>query len=259
MSVSSSSNTTKLGVGLKKIQWGKVALLPLWVVVGFGVSQLILTGIILALKAFGVSFGAINPALLNTLFAACIYSLSLLIVLGMPWWIQKYKTTKQELGLQRLPTWTDIGLAPVGFGLYLFLSAIILYVLTLIFPAFDSAQLQQTGFGNLSQRYEYILAFITLVVVAPVAEEILFRGYLYGKLRGSIPVWLAILITSVLFGAVHGQWNVAVDVFALGIILCTLREVTGSIWAGIMLHMIKNGIAFYLLFINPSFLRIIGG
>lgn len=259
MSVSSSSNASKAWAGLKKIKWGQVALLPLWVVVGFGVSQLLLTAIILILKAFGISFAAVNVTLINALFAACIYSLSLLIVIGLPWWIKKYKTTKQELGLQRLPTWADIGLAPVGFGLYLFLSAIILYVLILIFPAFDSAQLQQTGFGNLSQRYEYLLAFITLVVAAPVAEEILFRGYLYGKLRKSVPVWLAILITSVLFGAVHGQWNVAVDVFALSIILCTLREVTGSIWAGIMLHMIKNGIAFYLLFINPSFLRIIGG
>jgi membrane protease YdiL (CAAX protease family) len=93
-----------------------------------------------------------------------------------------------------------------------------------------------------------------LVVIAPFAEEILFRGYLYGKLRKSIPTWLAMVVTSALFGAIHAQWNVGVDVFVLSMVACSLREVTGGIWAGILLHMLKNGLAFYILFINPSFL-----
>ena len=37
--------------------------------------------------------------------------------------------------------------------------------------------------------------------------------------------------------------------FALSIVLCGLREITGTIHAGILLHMLKNGIAFYLLFV----------
>jgi membrane protease YdiL (CAAX protease family) len=53
------------------------------------------------------------------------------------------------------------------------------------------------------------------------------------------------------FGAVHGQWNVAIDVFSLSLIMCGLREITGNIWAGALLHMLKNGLAFYILFINP--------
>lgn len=242
-----------------KVKWSRLFALPLWVIVGFGVSHLTLTGILLTLKAFGVSFATVNLALLNTVLAASLYTLSLLVVIGVPWLLRKHTTNREELGLQRLPSWMDIVLAPVGFGLYLFLSAIVLYIVGLIFPAFDGNQLQETGFGNLSQRYEYALAFITLVVIAPIAEEILFRGYLYGKLRKTAPAWLAIVITSLLFGAVHGQWNVAIDVFVLGVMLSVLREVTGSIWAGILLHMIKNGVAFYLLFINPSLLRIMGG
>lgn len=240
----------------KRARWSRLFLLPLWVMVGFGISNIVLSGVILGLKAIGVPFQGVNFALLNTILAACIYGLSLLIVIGVPWLARKHSTNREELGLQRLPNWADIGLAPLGFALYFLLTAGILYVVTLVFPAFDSNQMQETGFGNLYQRYEYILAFITLVVAAPVAEEILFRGYLYGKLRKSAPIWLASLITSLLFGAVHGQWNVAVDVFALSLVLCALREVTGSIWAGVLLHMMKNGVAFYLLFINPSVLGI---
>jgi len=39
------------------------------------------------------------------------------------------------------------------------------------------------------------------------------------------------------------------------LVLCTLRIVTGSIWAGVLLHMIKNGLAFYVLFVAPMMLH----
>lgn len=253
MSENSSGKTA-----IKKVRWARLTALSLWVVVGFGVSNVIIASIVLVLSALDVSFKGVSSALLNTILAAIIYILSLLIVIGVPWLIRKHSTNWKELGLQRLPSWKDIGLSFVGFVLYFILSALILYIVTLVFPAFNASQMQETGFGNIARLFEYLLAFLTLVVAAPVAEEILFRGYLYGKLRKNAPMWLSSLVTSILFGAIHGQWNVAVDVFALSMVLCALREVTGSIWAGILLHMLKNGIAFYLLFINPMFLGIIG-
>jgi membrane protease YdiL (CAAX protease family) len=53
---------------------------------------------------------------------------------------------------------------------------------------------------------------------------------------------------SALFGLAHMQWNVAIDVFVLSMVACYLRELTGSIWAGIILHCLKNLIAFIALF-----------
>jgi len=97
------------------------------------------------------------------------------------------------------------------------------------------------------------------VIVAPVAEEIIFRGYLYGKLKKFVPIWVAIVVTSLIFGAIHGAWNLAIDTFALSLILCLMREFTGNIWSSILLHMVKNGIAFYILFINSSLLTTLGG
>ncbi len=242
-----------------KFLWTRLFALPLWVAVSFGLGSLLLTGLLVALKGLGVSFLSVNMTLLNTIFAAAIYLLSLAIVVGLPWLLRRHSTSREEVGLTRFPSWADLGLAPIGFVVYFILTGLVLYVVTLVFPTFDTNQVQETGFGNLVHYYEYLLAFLTLVVVAPVAEEVLFRGYLYGKLRKGAPVWLAVLITSMLFGAVHGQWNVAVDVFSLSVVLCLLREVTGSIWAGILVHMLKNGVAFYLLFVNPSLLSIMGG
>ena len=96
---------------------------------------------------------------------------------------------------------------------------------------------------------EKIIAFLVLVVAAPIVEEIIFRGWLYGKLRARLNAVVSVLIVSVLFGIMHFQWNVGVNVFALSVVLCILREITGTIYAGILTHMIKNGIAFYLLYV----------
>ena len=60
---------------------------------------------------------------------------------------------------------------------------------------------------------------------------------------------ISIFLVSLLFGIVHLQWNVGVNVFAMSIVLCGLREITGTVYAGILTHMIKNGVAFYLLYI----------
>ncbi len=235
-------------------------MLPVWVMIGFGVAQLLFVGVFFyVLGWLGITVEDTNESLLNTVSTACVYVLSVTLVVGIPWWFKKYRTSKRDIGLTRLPRWMDISLAPAGFIVYFLCSASLVYIVGLLIPSFDLNQVQETGFKDITQYHEYILAFATLIIIAPVAEEVLFRGYLYGKLRTVVPVWVAVLITSGLFGVVHGQLNVAVDVFALGVVLCILREVTGSIWTGILLHMLKNSVAFYVLFINPALLHTIGG
>lgn len=254
-----SSDKLPLKAKIRKLDWRLIIVLPLWVLIGFGISQALLLGLVRVLVAAHVPLELLNPAVLNTAAAALVYVLSIAIVIGVPWWLKKYRTTKEDVGLTRLPSWMDILLAPAGFAVYFLCSALLVYAIGALFPGFNINEAQNTGFSGISRSYEYMLAFATLVVIAPIAEEALFRGYLYGKLRKIIPVWVAIPLVSAIFGFVHGQWNVAIDVFALSVILCILREITGSIWAGILLHMLKNGLAFYLLFINPVLLRTIGG
>ena len=99
------------------------------------------------------------------------------------------------------------------------------------------------------QGWERGIAFVMLAVLAPIVEEIIFRGWLYGKLRIKIPKWAAILVTSLLFGLVHLQWNVGITVFCMSVVNCLLREVTGTIYAGILVHILNNSIAFYLVYV----------
>ena len=184
-----------------------------------------------------------------TIYTALAYTVGLILCILIPAKIsKKLRTTREELGLTGLPTWTDLGLAPIGFIVYLIGAAIFTAIFS-IFPWFVLDQAQDTGFSNLFSAPDRIVAFISLAIIAPIAEEIIFRGWLYGKLRAKLSMPTAMLLVSILFGVLHGQWNVGVNVFAMSLVLCGLREITGTIWSGIILHIIKNAIAFYLLYV----------
>ena len=244
-----------------------VLMLLVWVGAAIIASQLILGWLMLAL----VGANTFQKPFVTALYSALSYTLAMVLIIIVPLLLKKQKeakpknSTKQsidwkelrtDLGLKGLPTWTDLGLAPVGFLIYLVLAFIMTFIFSQ-FAWFDASEAQDVGFNFIISGPEKLIAFLTLVVVAPIAEEIIFRGFLYGRLRNLLnvkiankfSVFLSIFLTSLLFGIMHMQWNVGVNVFAMSIVLCALREITGTIHAGILLHMLKNGVAFYLLYV----------
>jgi membrane protease YdiL (CAAX protease family) len=96
------------------------------------------------------------------------------------------------------------------------------------------------------------------VVLPPVVEETVFRGFLFTGIRNRLKPVAAALITSLLFAVPHllesGQsgsllWVAGIDTFTLSLVLCYLRHKTDSLWPGIFLHALKNGIAFVALYV----------
>lgn len=224
--------------------------LSLWLLLGFIAAQILVLVVFQAL--FSASeVASLSVVVLSTVVAAVTYIIALFLVVGTVWWRQKWskKQALKRLGLTRHLTVKDVGLALIGYLPYLASSILLVVVITILVPGFDAEQAQELGFDSLANNLEYVLAFVALVILAPIVEEVLFRGYLFGALRGIVSFIPATLIVSALFGLVHGQWNVALDTFVLSLVLCWLREYTGAIWAPIALHMIKNGLAFTLLFV----------
>lgn len=224
--------------------------LVLWLIFSFFISQLII-GLPMVWLLGKENF---HSTFWTTIYTLLFYALFLFLVLYIPpKVIKKLKADRIELGLKDLPTWTDIGLAPVGFIVYI-LIAWLLTILMSNFPWFDAVEKQELIFNNYYTVPDRILTFISLVVIAPIAEEIAFRGWLYGKLRAVIPkkwsIVISALIVSAVFGALHGQLNVAINVGAMSLVLCAMREITGTVYSGIIFHMLKNAIAFYLLIVT---------
>ena len=179
-----------------------------------------------------------------------------LVVLMLRWLLHIKKSTFKDIGLA-WPSIKDIGLAVLGFGVYFLLYLVIAGVAKTVFPNLDFEQQQQIGFETARANWELVLVFFSLVIMPPLVEEILARGFLYTGLKSKWPKWAAVVVTSAMFAAAHLQfgsgapllWVAAIDTFTLSLVLIYLREKTGNLGASIALHMLKNGLAFMLLFI----------
>ena len=260
----------------KKQRWGlvfKVLLLLVWVAAAVIVAQLIVGYLMLWILGRETFLQPVPTAIYSVLsyLLALVWILFVTPKITIKLKIENEKKdgkhlingklapkamNREDLGLKGLPTWTDIGLAPIGFIVATLLAAGLVAIFN-VFPWFDAEQAQEVGFSVYLVGFDRMVAFVILVLVAPVVEELIFRGWLYGKLRPMLSekmsdrasMLISIFLVSLLFGIVHMQWNVGVNVFAMSIILCGLREITGTIYAGILMHMIKNGVAFWLLYV----------
>jgi uncharacterized protein len=97
---------------------------------------------------------------------------------------------------------------------------------------------------------DYILSILIVALLPAVFEEAIFRGALQNLLSRWLkaPVW-AIVITAIVFSAVHGSYDGFLPRFVLGFILGWLFYRTGNIWVNIIAHFLNNAIGITTLYI----------
>jgi membrane protease YdiL (CAAX protease family) len=78
------------------------------------------------------------------------------------------------------------------------------------------------------------------VVVAPLCEELLFRGFLYPVAKKFTGPWLAAFSSALFFASAHGNLSALLPLFILGLLLVLIYEKTGSLWAPIAVHFCFN-------------------
>lgn len=101
----------------------------------------------------------------------------------------------------------------------------------------DSVKLLQTA----TDPTVLILMAVAAVLVAPVCEELVFRGYLYPVMKKFAGPWVAAICSGLIFAAAHGSLAALLPLFIFGIVLAVLYEKTGSIWAPMAVHFCFNG------------------
>lgn len=86
----------------------------------------------------------------------------------------------------------------------------------------------------------YIWLILGIVILAPIAEELLFRGIIQGELRKAMPEWLAVIIQAILFAAFHVQPIQVSYVIIPGLLLGMAYAWSRSIWVPIIMHIVFN-------------------
>lgn len=147
--------------------------------------------------------------------------------------------------------------ALVGYGIYFMLYVALATAIYLFVPSINVDQEQDIGFDGAKGLMGLGLTFVSLVVIPPLVEEFLFRGFLFSAFRKYTNLLVTTVAVSILFAMGHLQfgngapllWIAAIDTFILSAVLCAIRERTGSIWPGVIIHAVKNGFAFIALFL----------
>lgn len=119
-------------------------------------------------------------------------------------------------------------------------SSVVLEPLLLLFPKEEYQNVtDMVGLGG--------WAILSVVVCAPILEEILFRGLIFESCRERFGSGAAVLISALLFGLVHGVPVQIINAFVVGLIFGYIYLRTGSLLSVIILHAINNGIAYISL------------
>ena len=160
------------------------------------------------------------------------------------WRMKKRKIPLSELGsleIQTKPLFLSIFL----LAAFLLLEEFYFYVLGIEMPE---------SFIEFMLAEPILLGFISVVVVAPIIEEFLFRGFLYSQLRRSfLKDWGSVAVSSLVWTAIHFQYEVGIlfFLFLFGLFLGYFRIKYNSLLIPVALHALNNLIAFILTIYFP--------
>lgn len=172
------------------------------------------------------------------------------LLLPVWWWgVRKYHLPWSALGLRRFDVQRGFGLGCVSLLMVLagnFTWSLFLSVFGLRAQP-DMLALFGGGVWGL------LLALLAGGIIAPVAEEVFFRGYVFAALYKYLGLRRATLLSAALFALVHVLPTSWPPLFLLGILLALLYEQTDSLWPAIAVHAGMNTLGFLLLYVAEVF------
>ena len=225
------------------------------IVAGFATIGLVLLGVVAyAVLAVAWSMAGLPPMAQGAQVLLIFGLEALLIVPAWIWGPGKHGGGWARLGLRPFPALG--GMAWVIGGLLAILAINATWErirLELGWPGQpDFLPIFGEGIGGL------FLALFLGGVVAPVAEEVFFRGYLYAGARHVWGVAWGAVVSSVVFAVVHVVPGVLPPIFVMALIFVLIYERTRSIWPGIILHGVVNSLAFIGAFIAERYPELMG-
>lgn len=127
-------------------------------------------------------------------------------------------------------------------------SVIYIQILNLIDSSLVDRYLDSPNLTSNLEIYEdpvkIAIFFLVIVVMAPIVEELVFRGVLFNLLNKSIKTLPAMILSSLFFGVLHSKTFIPTAI--IGFLICFIYQKTGNIKYSIMAHMFNNLIAFVM-------------
>lgn len=208
-----------------------------------GDAILVISVVFLAFLYFG--------SILQTKFLLRGVAFSELMIAGLVIFAAVYaKCDYKKLFSLRLPSISSI-IASFLLACGGYLSMLVLAtVLSTLLP--ESSVVLEETFGIILDGTGFWQTFLVIAVIAPICEETVFRGYLYGGLKSKGNIMAAVFISSAIFGIYHMSLLKFFTTGLLGLILCIAVECSGSLLSSIWIHICNNAFSVILMFYEES-------
>ena len=154
-------------------------------------------------------------------------------------------------------SWSDLGVLPLDphwrrmatvLGIAMVPATIIISTFIQRQAGADPQDLTRAIAGSGFNLLTAITLFLYIALLQPIAEELLFRGVLFGWLRRTQGFLIANLICAGAFAIAHVQFVAIVATFFVGLVLGWLRERSGTVLAPILMHQVFNALTLVLTF-----------
>jgi len=171
------------------------------------------------------------------------------------WFAHRRRISLASLGFRRPIRWGPLGIAVTGTYVTLFVygGAIELLKELGVDPGWFEGTNEipidpDQGAGTLVPLL--VLFGMAVMIIAPLAEEVLFRGLIFRALDGAWAGWAAIAVSGLAFGVFHTNLAVLIPFSLIGMIFAWTFRASGSLWVTIIAHFIINTLSFIVTVIG---------
>jgi membrane protease YdiL (CAAX protease family) len=221
----------------ERLDWKDLALAFGVLVVMVGLLIAVIVGVVQSglVSLAAVESGAILPALVG--YQTLAFTLAALAPL-----LRHRRAGPGLLGLRRVSLRWLLTAAAIGL---LARGVVILALITVTQAGIEIGNPQgELIAASQGELPAFVLLVLTGAVLTALAEELLFRGVLFGWLRTRLAFWPAAVGSALVFGLFHGVNVVLPVAFTIGVVCAVLYERTRSLWPSVVVHLTNNLLVF---------------
>ena len=187
-----------------------------------------------------IHFFAINIVQMMGLHADAAFRVTITAVLVLPIYLWMMKTDGYEQQKKsRFTFWNGIFVVLLALIVNATLTGVMNEVFTLL-ELYDKEEIMVSSAQDSLFQSSILMQIIGVGVIAPIMEEVLFRGLVYHRLKDYNKGWLSIILAAGMFAVYHGNLRQAVAAFPMAVIMILLYDRWDSILAPILFHITVN-------------------
>ena len=186
---------------------------------------------------------------INRMFISQIMQTAVTIGLIAFFLIKVRKQKFSDIGLKPFAEWRWLPLALAGGVLLYFFTTLLLGMLAVLFPDLAEPQNVSNIIAETQTTWEIIAVVISVAILAPLGEELLFRGYIYHSLAPYYSPMVSMLFTSLVFGAMHLDFLRFIPLSIVGLFLNMVAVKSKSLYGSMAMHAAWNMVMVIMLLV----------